>query len=105
MSLPPEMNKLVEQVTKKLMDEGRIIEAGWQSLRLMVVPASAPEMQLIEMRKAFFAGAQHLFASIMSVMDDSREPTENDLRRVEQIHMELEGFGEELQREIRQHPR
>lgn len=90
---------LIERWTRQLTDKGRLIEAGWQSMRLMVLPPNAPEVQIVEMRKAFFAGAQHLFASIMAVLDEDREPTPADLRRVDLIHKELEAFVVELQRE------
>lgn len=35
----------------------------------MVIPKEAPQIQVLEMRVAFFAGAQHLFARIMAVSD------------------------------------
>jgi hypothetical protein len=92
---------MVEQITKQCTDEGRIIEAGWRSMEVLVLPPTAPQVQRVEMRKAFFAGAQHLFASIMGVLDDDAEPTPDDLRRMELIHVELKAFEEELRREIR----
>jgi hypothetical protein len=47
---------------------------------------------LDEMRNAYFAGAQHLFASMMSVMEEGAEPTEADMRRVSAINDELNAF-------------
>jgi hypothetical protein len=93
---------VVEHITKKLADEGRIIEGGWQAMRLLVLPPTASAVQVAEMRKAFFAGAQHLFGSIMTVLDpdDEDEPTANDLLRVALIHAELEEFTAELRREV-----
>lgn len=90
-----------EAELKKLTDKGLLIEAGWVSLRIAVLPRDAPEIQVREMRKAFFAGAQHLFASMTNIMDDDREPTEDDLRRVEMIHVELEAWGDQLKREVK----
>jgi hypothetical protein len=92
---------LVEQVTKRFTDEGRLIEAGWQGMRIMVLSSDVPDAQLVEMRKIFFAGAQHLFASIMAIMEEGAEPTDADLQRMELIHKELEGFADELRRELR----
>lgn len=89
------VEKAVEKVTRKLTDEGRIIEAGWQGLRLLTIPDDAPAMQLEEMRNAFFAGAQHLFASILTMLDADSEPTENDARRMDQIDAELKRFVKE----------
>lgn len=84
--------KLVDELTKKLVDDGKLIEAGWQSMRLLAIPADASEVQLTEMRNAFFGGAQHLFGSIMSMLDLGSEPTTADLRRMDQIEKELQEF-------------
>jgi hypothetical protein len=87
-----QLRSVVDGVTKRLTDEGKIIEAGWISLKLMTIPKDASETQLHEMRMAFFAGAQHLFGSIMSILDPGEEPTEADLKRMELISDELQGF-------------
>lgn len=87
-----QMRSVVDEVTKRFTDEGKIIEAGWASLKIMVIPADASETQLHEMRMAFFAGAQHLFGSIMSILDPGEESTENDLKRMELISDELQRF-------------
>jgi hypothetical protein len=89
--------QFLEQLTKRLVDEGKLIEAGWVSLRIHTLPLDAPPVQLENMRNAFMAGAQHLFASIMTVLDPGAEPTEADLSRMDVIHRELETFGKELE--------
>jgi hypothetical protein len=94
------MDESIEQLTKKLADEGKLIEAGWLGLRLSVLPPTASPVQIIEMRKAFFAGAQHVFASLMELMgDDGGEPTAEDLHRLDLICDELSAFFVELKRE------
>lgn len=89
--------QFLEQLTKRLADDGKLIEAGWVSLRLHAVPLNAPAVQLDEMRNAFMAGAQHLFASIMNVLDPGTEPTDADMNRMSLIAAELETFGKELE--------
>lgn len=91
-----EYERAMTDLGRKLADDGRLIEAGWVGLRKGWVPEDAPPEQLADMRKAFMAGAQHLFTSIMNVMDEDREPTEADLRRMDLIHRELEEFGTTL---------
>jgi hypothetical protein len=86
------MTQDLEALSKQLTDAGKIIEAGWVGLQLLAVSKNASLTQINEMRNAFFAGAQHLFASIMAVMDSDREPTENDMRRMSLIADELEEF-------------
>jgi hypothetical protein len=88
--------QFLEQLTKRLADEGRIIEAGWVAMRIAVIPHDAPPAQLDGMRIAYMAGAQHVFSSIMGMMDAGTEPTEADMRRMDLIHKELEVFNNEL---------
>jgi hypothetical protein len=91
---------LLAQFTKRLSDDGQLIEAGWQGMKAMVL-RDAPEVQVREMRKAFFSGAQHLFASIAGFLEEGDEPTANDMRRMEMIHVELEAFVDSLKREAK----
>lgn len=87
----------LERLTRELADQGKLIEAGWVSLRLAAIPPNAPAIQLQEMRLAFMAGAQHLFASMIGMLDEDREPTEDDMKRMDLIHQELEAFRGELE--------
>lgn len=90
----------LKRLSVKLTDEGKLIEAGWVGLRISIFPDGAPKDQLEEMRKAFFAGAQHLFASIMTILDEDREPTAADLKRMSLISDELETFGKQFKEEL-----
>jgi hypothetical protein len=92
----PRIRQVVDEVSKKLVDEGKIIEAGFVGYRKFVLPPDAPQIQIDETRWAFFAGAQHLFSSIMSIMDPDKEPTDNDMRRMDQINAELNKFAAQI---------
>jgi len=82
----------LERLTRELNDQGKLIEAGWVGLRLAAIPLDAPADQLDDTRAAFFAGAAHLFSSIMTVLDPGDEPTERDLKRLTLIQTELDVF-------------
>lgn len=82
----------LERLSKELVDQGKLIEAGWVGLRIAAIPLDAPAIQLEEMRNAFFAGAQHLFGSIMTLLDPGEEPTAADMRRMDLIDKELKAF-------------
>jgi len=99
----PEIRAAAGRVTIKLADEGRLIEAGWQALRAMAIKPNATEVQLKEMRFAFFAGAQHLFGSLSTIVGKRDTPTAADLHRLEQITKELEGFIRNFEQIIEQH--
>ncbi len=93
--------QFLEQLSKRLADEGKLIEAGWVSLRAFTLPANAPPVQIQEMRNAFMAGAQHLFVSIMTILDPGDEETPDDMRRMEMIDKELAEFGRELELRVK----
>ncbi|MGY2987659.1 hypothetical protein [Bradyrhizobium sp. USDA 4508] len=83
----------LEMLTRKLVDEGLLIEAGWVGLRIACQLEDAPRIQLDEMRMAFFAGAQHVFHSITGgLLEPGAEPTDADLRRMDEIDKELRRF-------------
>lgn len=92
--IDPKLRATVDAITKKLTDEGRIIEAGWKSYQLLVIPPNAPQVQFDESRNAFFAGAQHLWGSIFSMLDADAEPTDADLERFGHIEKEMRAFYE-----------
>jgi hypothetical protein len=87
---------VVAELAKVATDKGLILELGWISMLRYVVPKDAPEVQVDEMRKAFFMGAEHLFSSIISILDPGAEPTEKDLDRMTLIYKELEAFRKEV---------
>lgn len=89
---------MLDQISKDLTDKGLLIEAGWVGLRHLAMPEDAPKEQLQDLKTAFFAGAQHLFSSILSILEHEQgvEPTGNDMRRMQQIHEELAKFEKEI---------
>ena len=91
------MRSELEKLTRSLTDKGLLVEAGFVGLRAAAMSPDAPQIQVDEMRMAFMAGAQHLFASIMTILDPGEEPTNADLRRMDLIDKELRAFGESFQ--------
>lgn len=91
-----QFDDLVTGVAKKLADDGKLIEAGWVGLKLAAIDPAAPQVQVDEMRLAFMAGAQHLFASIMGILDPGTEPTEADMRKMDLIAAELDKVRGEM---------
>lgn len=94
----PELRKLIDDVTAQLTEEGRLIEAGWRGLRALAIRPDAPPIQLEEMRMSFFAGAQHLFGSLFSIVGKGSMPNEDELHRLTMIHKELGDFIVEFER-------
>ena len=90
--------EFMRALEKRLVDEGKLIEAGWIGMRIAAVAPDAPQIQLDEMRMAFFGGAQHLFSSIISILDPGDDETPADLDRMDKIAGELQEFIEEFAR-------
>lgn len=86
----------MDELTRKLVDAGKLIEAGWYSYTITVMPEDASKIQVDETRNAFFAGAQHLYASVMGMMEEGAEPTMNDLRRMASVDTELNQFVDQM---------
>lgn len=87
----------LERLSRELADKGQLIEAGWVGLRLVAIPLDASPVQLDEMRNAYFAGAQHLFSSIMTILEPDAEPTAKDLERMDLIDRELRKFIQQFE--------
>jgi len=88
-------------LSRELSAKGKLVEAGWLGFRLAVVHPDASPAQLGDMRGAFFAGAHHLYSSIMAILDPGTEPTPGDLERMAKIAAELDAFGAQLEGAIR----
>jgi hypothetical protein len=84
----------LERLSRALADQGKLIEAGFVGMRIACDLQNAPADQLREMRMAFFSGAQHLFSSIMTILEPGAEPTDKDLARMDLIETELQEFFE-----------
>jgi hypothetical protein len=90
------INAVIDKVLAEWADKGKIIEGGWMAYVATSGLETASETQRTEMCKAYMLGAQHLFASIMGILDPGSEPTEKDLKRMGLIHNELEAFRRSL---------
>jgi hypothetical protein len=87
----------VERITKKLIADGRLIEAGWVCHRAAAIPMVSDPAHIEEMHAAFFAGAQHVFAIIVGVYDPKQETIEDDVQRLYLVGDELTGFVQEYE--------
>lgn len=91
-----EIRRVAEKVTGELMAKGLLISAGWVMFETMFIPKQVHEHQHHDMRTAFFAGAQHLWSSIMYGLDEGREPSPLDIRKMDAIDEELKTFSKVL---------
>lgn len=74
----------------------QLILEGWIEYSTKIIPKNAERTQRIETKRAFYAGASHLFYAINSVLTEDREPTEEDLQNMQNIYEELEKWLERI---------
>lgn len=70
------------------------IKEGWDDMRLALVRGGANDVQIGEMRKAFYAGANYL----MCVMYDNKKQTPESIER--EVREELRAFVAEMNAEL-----
>jgi len=99
--MTPAQRALHDALIAKLTDEGKLLEVGFQSMRALVIAPNAPDIQVSEMRLAYMSGAQHLFSSILAILDPTTpDATERDVKRMDLIAAELQAFGKELEARV-----
>jgi len=90
--------EMIREIAKKLScelaDQGRLTEGGWKAFETMFLPTAVNEDQRHDMRIAFFAGAQHIFHTMVSIAEEGTEATPNDLSRFQKLDDELTEFAE-----------
>ena len=95
------VHRVASEITKELMDEGKLIEAGFATMRHLAIRDDASMEEVEAMRLAYMAGAEHLFRSMMVALDPGDEPTEADMRRLELIGNELDEWRGRLSAWVR----
>jgi biotin synthase-like enzyme len=65
------------------------LEALWASYERDVIPTKAGAIQRQESRRAFYAGAAALFGAVLRGLTEGEEPTEEDLRMLDELQEEL----------------
>jgi hypothetical protein len=89
--------EVIEKLTQRWADQGKLVEAGFVAFKYAVMSPDAPDIQVQEMRLAFMAGAQHLFTSIIAMLDADADPTSDDIARMSMIDKELRAFVAECE--------
>lgn len=92
------IRKRAEELLRELSKRGKVVEGGWEAYVICSL-SHCPPIQLAEMRKAFFFGAQHVFSSIINLTGNSPEPTEDEMKVMSDISDELRKFIEGIIKE------
>lgn len=77
-----------------------MIDKLWNNYKNKVVPPDASAIQIIETRRAFYAGASELFCALIEKDEDGKDLHE-DILVLAAIGTEVEQFADEMIREAR----
>lgn len=98
--LDPALRKTVDQVVRKLADDGRLIEGGFAAFRHITMPADAPPEAIESARTVFMAGAQHLWGCMFGMVDESDDASPDDMRRMTLVNNELETWYAQFEKQL-----
>jgi hypothetical protein len=90
-----DVREVAERLVKRLADQGQLVEAGWQTYRLLCLKMPPHETR-DDLHEAYLVGAEHVFASIINMLDPGQDETEADLTRMDRLHTELEPIRKTL---------
>jgi hypothetical protein len=75
-----------------------LIERGWLAYAERILPANAPEIQKIECRRAFYAGAVHLFGALNDEVGPDDVSEDQGLAVFDLLAAEIEQYVGDLQK-------
>jgi len=96
----PDLDRIAARISEELTDRGVLVQGGWLTFNSVCLPADMSDNMRDICRIAFFAGSQHLWSSVMTILDPNTEPTARDMARMNSIHGELQQFAKELREAI-----
>lgn len=76
--------------------ERRALADEWSDFERQCIPEGAPTMQVVEMKRAWYAGAATLFSLVSGGLDADHEPTDLDVAYLDSLHQELKVFANRL---------
>jgi hypothetical protein len=99
MSTDAERQRYAETLARDWADKGKLVEGGWRAMRQLLLPNMdhlTKEDFEAAARKIFFLGADHVFASIIGMMEPGQEPTDTDMQRMANLQEEMAAFRRTL---------
>jgi hypothetical protein len=85
------------ETSKGLADAGKLVEAGFAAFLMIEHPnwQEYSSIRLRELKLVWMSSAQHLFHSILCVLDEGEAITDLDMRRMNLVDKELTSFYHE----------
>lgn len=94
--MPPTLRTASDAAPRSTSPERKTIAEQWEIWRAAVMPPDVHEVQLTEMRRAFYAGATVLLSALTIGLDEDSEPTADDVAYLERLHQEMKQFSRDV---------
>jgi hypothetical protein len=75
------------------MPKRQLMSEQWNEFARKALPAGVSEIQRIETKRAFYAGAHSILFRVLRSFAPETEPTAADLQVMEDVYQELEDFA------------
>ncbi len=76
----------------------KLIEIGWRQYAERILPANAPRVQVWECRRAFYAGAAHLFHELTERVGPDSTSEDAGVEMMQGVADEIERFMSDVNR-------
>jgi hypothetical protein len=74
------------------------VAESWNQFAQLVFRPGTSEIQIREMRRAYYAGFHTALLTLLHGVSEGEEPTDNDVAYLNSLHNECEQFAEEIKR-------
>ncbi len=75
----------------------KTIFSEWKEFRQQVIPPNCPQVQEVETKRAFYAGASSMFYLISGIpFSDGDNVTEADLAAIERVKTEIDEYYQRM---------
>ncbi len=76
----------------------KLLDIGWRQYAERILPANAPRVQVWECRRAFYAGAAHLFHELTERVGPDATSEDDGMEMMQGVADEIDAFMKDVQR-------
>lgn len=92
-----EKERLADDIVRSAGNAGLLVETGWQIHKGIILQIADNDPRLFDIRLAFMAGAEHVFTSLIGMMDEGDEITDGDMKKMALLDQEIGKIRAELE--------
>lgn len=83
-------------LTNRMADQGQIVAGGFAAYRETMILGASPETVAAH-RLVWIAASDHLYSSMMLILNSESEPRDQEMRRMDILHAEIVALRNEME--------